>query len=364
MSASRLPKTRRPAPPAPFVPPYPASWFDHFKVWVERLPIAWWLFYLIAAAFLEGIQVAILSREGIFRDYGVQFFQFFFPITWILATFLMHAFDRRAKTALERFRPALKPEGTTYVRLLYELTTLPAGRTILAGLAGLAFGLGTVFLMPISFLDYPLFGMNSTPIAVTFTVAVFLPTLWFWFTLVYHTIHQLRTVHKIYVRHAQVDLYRLRPVYALAGLTAATALGFAAYTYPWLTDPGLQAGSSLSGYTLVLSPPFYVWPILIFVWPLWGAHRILVERKDQALADLGQRKQTITTRFHAQIDRGRLGGIDEYHKALTTLDLESAAIEKIPTWPWPRGMFRNLMAAFLLPLFIWLLQFGLAKLLQ
>ena len=41
----------------------------------------------------------------------------------------------------------------------------------------------------------------------------------------------------------------------------------------------------------------------------------------------------------------------------------AAALEKIPTWPWPRGMFRNLMAAFLLPVFIWLIQFVLQKML-
>jgi hypothetical protein len=55
--------------------------------------------------------------------------------------------------------------------------------------------------------------------------------------------------------------------------------------------------------------------------------------------------------------------MDEIHKALVTIDLEAAALEKIPTWPWPRGMFRNLLAAFLLPVFLWLVQFGLQRLL-
>jgi len=111
-----------------FVPPYPPSWVDRFTDWVDRLPIPWWSFYLIAALLLEVIQVTILWREGIFDTYGVQFLQFFFPVNYVLAVFLMHAFDRRAMTAIERFRPALRPDASPYPRLQYELTTLPPAR--------------------------------------------------------------------------------------------------------------------------------------------------------------------------------------------------------------------------------------------
>ena len=348
-----------------FVPPYPPSWVDRFTDAVERLPIPWWSVYLIFALVLEAIQVMILWRDGIFTTFGVQFFQFFFPVNYVLATFLMHAFDRRAMTALERFRPTLRPNASPYPSLLYELTTLPARPTILAGLIGLAFGAISVAVGQVGLQDYPMFGLNASPTALTFMLVTFVPTLWFWFTLIYHTIHQMRTVSRIYTHQTQVDLYRLQPVYALAGLTAVTALGFAIYTYPWLADPGLQAGALPTAYGMVvfLTLPFYLWPILIFVWPLWGAHRILVERKEAELADVGHRRESITQRFHKRAARDPLVGMDEFHKALSTLELEAAALEKIPTWPWPRGMFRNLMAAFLLPVFVWLIQFGLQRLL-
>src|SRR3989304_5243394 len=118
------PKTKRtssPGPPVPtFAPPYPPSWVDRFTDWVDRLPIPWWSFYLVVALLLEVIQVTILWRGGVFDRYGVQFFQFFFPVNYVLAIFLMHAFDRRAQTALERFRPALRPGASPYSSLLYE----------------------------------------------------------------------------------------------------------------------------------------------------------------------------------------------------------------------------------------------------
>jgi hypothetical protein len=31
--------------PPPTTLPYPPSWFDHLKAWVDRLPIPFWLFY-------------------------------------------------------------------------------------------------------------------------------------------------------------------------------------------------------------------------------------------------------------------------------------------------------------------------------
>ncbi len=348
-----------------FVPPYPPSWVDRFTDRVDRLPIPWWSFYLIVGLLLEVLQVTILWRDGIFATHGVQFFQFYFPINYVLAIFLMHAFDRRAMIALERFRPALRPDASPYPRLQYELTTLPPRPTIMAGLIGLAFGAFSVAAGQVGLQDYPMFGLNASPTALTFMLATFIPTLWFWFTLIYHTIHQMRTVSRIYTQQTQVDLHRLQPVYALAGLTALTALGFAVYTYPWLADPGAQPGALPTAYSTVvfLTLPFYVWPILIFVLPLWGAHRILVERKEAELAEAGRRRESIAQRFHQRLERDPLGGMGEFHNALATLELESAALEKIPTWPWPRGMFRNLMAAFLLPVLLWLIQYVLQRLL-
>ncbi len=349
--------------PAPFVPPYPASWVDALTAFVDRLPIPWWSFYLLVALLLEGVQVGILWRDGIFRDHGVAFFQFFFPVNYVLAAFLMHALDRRAVSALESFRPALREGSRPFATLQYELTTLPRRRTLVAGLIGLAFGAVSVALLPSGLADYPMAGLNATPLALTFMLFNFVPTLWLWFTLIYHTIHQMRTVHRIYTRETRVDLFRLQPFYALAGLAAVTALGFAIYTYPWLTDPGAQYGTGQLDISLLLTTPFYLWPMAIFIWPLWGAHRSLVEHKSQALAEVGARRRSLLDRFHLALEGKTLRGIDQVNKALATLELEASALEKVPTWPWPRGMFRNLLGAFLLPVVLWLIQFGLGKLL-
>jgi hypothetical protein len=347
-----------------FVPPYPPSWVDWLTARVDRLAVPWWSFYLLWALILEVIQITILWRDGLFRSHGVDFFQFFFPVNYVLAAFVMHALDRRAASSLERFRPALRKGARPYESLLFELTTLPRRTTVVAGLIGLAFGAFSVAILPSGLQDYPMAGLNASPTALAFMTFTFVWTLFFWFTLIYHTIHQMRTVHRIYSRETEVDLYRLQPFYALAGLASVTALGFAIYTYPWLADPGVQySGDGQADLAVLLTMPFYLWPLAIFVWPLWSAHRALARHKEAALEEAGRRRQAITVRFHGRLEHDPLDGMDEFHKALATLDLEAAALEKIPTWPWPRGMFRNLTAAFLLPVFIWLIQYVLQRVL-
>jgi len=345
-----------------FLPPYPPSWVDRFTDWVERLPVPWWLFYLVVGLLLETIQIYILSSGSVFDAFGVHLFQFYFPINYVLALFLMHALDRRGTTALERFRPALRPQPGVEERMAYELTTLPARPTIVAGLAGLAFGVVGILGTGASLREYPMFGMNTTPAGYAFAAATFIPTLWVWFTLIYHTIHQLRVVRRIYAKETRVDLYRLRPIYALAELTALAAAGFAVYTYPWLEDL-LNAASELSLAVVVLNLPFFAWPIVIFLWPLWGAHRTLVELKEAALTEAATRSKSLAGLLHERIDHGQLARIDEVHKAIMALEAEIARLLKVPTWPWHPGTFRGLLAAVFLPLLLWVVQFGLQRLL-
>ncbi|HLF81337.1 MAG TPA: hypothetical protein VI410_06165 [Anaerolineales bacterium] len=326
------------------------------------MPIPWWLFYLAIGLVLEAIQIYIVWSGGVFDAFGIHFFQFYYPVNYVLALYLMHAFDRRARTALERFRPVLRPEAGVEARLRYELTTLPARPTILAGAIGLAFGVLGSLGMGMDLRTYPVFGMNTTQTGYLFLAATFIPTLWVWFTFIYHTIHQLRVVRRIYAQETRVDLYRLRPIYALAELTALAAVGFAVYTYPWLEDL-LNAASELNLAAVVLNVPFFAWPIVIFLWPLWGAHRTLVELKEAALTEAATRSKSLSALLHERIDQQKLSAIDEVHKAITALEFETARLLKIPTWPWHPGTFRGLLAAVLLPLVLWIVQFGLQRLL-
>ena len=53
--------------------------------------------------------------------------------------------------------------------------------------------------------------------------------------------------------------------------------------------------------------------------------------------------------------------MDDLSKALASLEIERASLERVPTWPWERGTLRSLVAALLLPLILWLAQAFLEK---
>ena len=56
--------------------------------------------------------------------------------------------------------------------------------------------------------------------------------------------------------------------------------------------------------------------------------------------------------------------MNERHKALSSLEIERAVLERVPTWPWERGTLRSLVAAILIPLLVWAIQAVLQRYLR
>lgn len=54
--------------------------------------------------------------------------------------------------------------------------------------------------------------------------------------------------------------------------------------------------------------------------------------------------------------------MDTMNKAMASLEIERAALVRVPTWPWDPGTLRTVIAALLLPIIIWLIQYGLERL--
>ncbi len=55
--------------------------------------------------------------------------------------------------------------------------------------------------------------------------------------------------------------------------------------------------------------------------------------------------------------------MDDLYKAIASLDLERAILNKIPTWPWEPGSIRGGVVALLIPVFVWLAQYVLTRVL-
>ena len=303
---------------------------------------------------------------------------------WLSAHFayllgLMHYLDRAAAAALESCQPVLhvgRGSGTSgrsgapsLSELRYRLTTMPRPAALWASLWGAVLGVG----LPLAFIRGPasgtssladtfgLFRLSSSPLAILVSLVHLTLTQAILGALVYHTVRQLHMIDRIYAAYARVNLYRLQPLYAFSIPTALTAGGLVLYDYAWFgTAPELLS----QPVSLSLSAFFAVVAAITFAWPLLGSHRRLVAEKRRMLAESSARFEATVVVLHQRVDNRALRQMDDFNKALASLEIEQTFLRRIPTWPWEPGTVRGLAAALGLPIVIWLIQFGLQRILQ
>ena len=356
-----------------FTPPYPPSWFDGFTDWVDRLPGPAWAFYLFLAAAMALAETVIQWKEGAF-PVGT-----FHPVhLWTVSNIayllgVMHYLDKSAASAIVSFRPLLIAAKSTrrpavddqskFADLSYRLTTLPPRPALIATIAGVAFAVVVFSLQPPGgAVPTPLMGTARTVLSTASVLAVFIPMNGIAILFLYHAVHQLRQVSRIYTRHARINVYQLHPLYALSRPGAFTALGLIAYIYIWTA-----LGASLERSPAPVENGLALVSVAIagaaFVLPLQGAHRRLTAEKEARLAEATSRFEAATIALHSQLDRGRLLQMDHLNKALASLEIEQNALRKIPTWPWQPGAIRAVVAALLLPVAVWAIQTLLGRVL-
>ncbi len=288
-SKRALPPPPRPARPKAdlstrsFVPPYAASWIDHLTDWVDRLPMPWWLFYMLMALLFSGLVALVLWRTGVYAAVGFHPLQIWLPSLPAYLLGLVHGLDRSSVSAMQRFRPAFRGDDRAFASAVYRMTTLPARPGLVfpvaATLVSLPFG-------PLEFSQLQTGGLDSVP---GLFIVLLAPLYFTAYVFFYHTWHQLREIHHIHLEYSEVHLARIRPLYSLSQVTALTALGVVIINYGWLlAQPGLNlinwASLVENGFLLMLA-------LVVFVWPLWGAHRLLTEAKEARLADVAARKE-------------------------------------------------------------------------
>lgn len=352
--------------------PYPASWVDRLTATVDRHWIPWWLAYLLCALAAYLVMVLVQALTGGYRPGQYALFHL-----WVVGNFayllaLIHALDHSAAGALDAFRSVLRfepAEGSAaedFDDLAYRLTTMAPGPVMVASLLGVLLGTGiplVLFRTPSPIISdlpqvAPQFGFSAHPASLLSMLLLSSFASAVQGVFVYHTLHQLRWIDRIYRNHAGLNLFRLQPLYAFSRTTALTAVGLAVFNYAWYgTAPALLEQPASVGLAIF----FLVVTVITFAWPLYGAHRQLLAEKRRLLSEGAERFERVVGQLHARVDSGDLERMDELTKALTSLEIEQAALRRIPTWPWEPGTLRNLLAALLLPLVVWFLQTLLAR---
>jgi hypothetical protein len=333
-------------------PAYAPSWIDHLTAGVARLPGPSWSYYLGLGLFLFALQTAVLWAEGalpisstVHRVHG------FLAAAIALFLLLFHYLDQRASGALKVLRPTLKVCDKEYAELHHRFTTLPMRLTLLASLVALTF----MALIETIGEHYHLDPLNSFPISGHTLRFLYWVAWWLFGAFLYHTVRQLRLIDRIYTERTHINLFRMKPLWALSNLTALTAGSLTMIPYgfvlvnpriDWTEDPVVL------GFYLVIT--FFA--AATFIWPQLGIHRLQVAEKERLLDEANQRFETTILEMHQRIDSGQLEKITDLNMVLASLEIEKSALRRIATWPWEPEVVRLLVTALAMPLGLWLIQ--------
>ena len=347
----------------PITRPYQPSWVDRLNDRVNRLPVPPWVFYLGLWLLLILIQSGSKWLDGV-QSFGqlrwIYIFYTFYGVYFLAA---IHYLDNWAKAAFNTFRPTLAVNEAEQSLLFYQLTTMPA-RTV--GLLSAATLVSLIILIqPLIIPLWKTMGFFHRSMAATLVDLGL-----FWFNalvvavFVYHTLRQLRWISRIHKTATHINLFQIRPLYSLSGLTARTGgilllvgsiIGQQAGTHGEFTpDPYALEMSSL--FTL-LSVVFYsLLAVAVFFLPLLGLHQLLLKEKERLQAEADSRLQAHIQELHRRIDAHQLQDADAINKHMASLALERDIMVKLPTWPWQPGTLNLILTAVLLPIILWFMQ--------
>jgi len=331
--------------------PYKPSWIDDFTQWVEKMSMRAWIFYLVFGIALILIQILFLWLDGGLQAQDILPVIIFngFAVPFLLA--LIHLLDNQAVTAVNAIRPILDMSEDELDHYKYGLASMPFLQPLIVGVILMLMTIlaPLVAIEPIRYAALegrPLFGVVFHIIdkGSAFLMGVFL----------YHTVRQLRLVSAIHLNRLRINLFHLGPLQAFSRLTATTAVGIMAFVYLWmfinpelLTDP----------VNLGLAALFMIFAVSLFVWPLYGVHRLMLTEKEKTLHDLDERFEEVFSEFNQRFQEEDYVRVERLNGIISSLDIQYRRVESFPTWPWSSQTAQFMLTAVALPLLLMIIGF-------
>ena len=227
---------------------------------------------------------------------------------------------------------------------------MPSRPVFVLSLVGLILGL-TYIPLALTEVDVQKSKYFSSPASIAMDSLVSVLFAILLVTVLYHTFHQLRMVSRIYTRHTNVSIFDIGPLYALSRVTATTTVAMLFFVYIGLTFYGDWQGTSpVPGATAVV---FVLIALATFVWPLFGAHRLLQKEKVRWKSEVSRRMEAVSLELHQRVDTQDFRDADTLKDTLDGLIAERGVLDKVPTWPWEPEAVRAVATAVLLPVVLW-----------
>jgi hypothetical protein len=328
--------------------PLKPSWIHRFFAWVYGLPIPAWLFYFLILFTVGAIQHLFVWWKGILE---VGQFNVFLALSgiWLVEQlyYFGHLNPQIARQALDEIRPLLDLDDEGFKRLSYEFIMTPSSPPLILPILGFLFGL--------------VFAAAVRPLSpeINYALPEFVYLTWgltqaMTFVSVYAIIRQLGMVNKVITQIIKVDIYNLNSLYGLSRLTASigVAIGVIAFLNNFILVP--QHIESTLHVVFYLS--FLILGLAVFVLPLTEINRRLREEKNRLLKIVNIQIEDAFEKVRKDFQSNDLEQMPSLHASIEIMLKEKTLLETIPTWPWAPSTFRGFLAAVFLPLFLWLVQ--------
>lgn len=337
--------------------PYKPSWVDRFLDWLDGLPLPNWMamlaIYLIVVLMLH----ASVWIDGVV-PFGTPDGGAFFNGLWsVIPLFFLLNLDRIATRAVDKFSVLVPSKRKELERIRYEMTNIPA-RPVLA----LTMLMATILLIAAYFDPAFLYQGISSLVSLTLFMIVGIFSYSFAPILLYHGVRQLNLVAKAYRLVGEVNLFRLQPLYAFSGLTMVSSLFWVLLLNMNLISNAVFAESETDIlFSTVINMPFLFLAFATFLFPLWGIHRRIQNKKEAELDQNGMQVEKSHQTLYRHLNKNDFKKGSDMEKSLASLYRMREQIEKVPTWPWNPGTLRSFLSAVFLPLGVWLLQQVLSR---
>jgi hypothetical protein len=263
---------------------------------------------------------------------------------------LIHLLHNQAVTALNTMSPVLDMTVPELDEVRYRLSTMPLPAPLVAGLALLAL---VIFMEQLSALPVRYAALEQLPVFSPVFQIVDKSSALLMGILLYHTIRQLRLVNAVNARCARVNLFNQGPPQAFSKLTASTAVGLVVGVYGWIViNPDLLADP----VSLVFLAALTILAVAVFVWPLFGTHRLMEAEKARMLHEIDLRFEAAFAELYQRLEQDNYTGIDRLNATISSLEIQRKRIGSIATWPWRPGTARFALTAIGLPLILTTIQ--------
>lgn len=319
-------------------------WLYRFIDWSNSTPIQIWgvaiVFYIASGGLLHLARYLFEAGSPQF-DAGLFFPGIYFTILisfWHWTNLLAHSF-------LETFGRGVGKRTAEIKRIHTDFISLSERQSAVLFILG-------IFLAIFYAQDFiRQFGFTQLASMVAlFLVA--LPASVLQLYSMFRILVQLVKLTELYNEIKDINLFNLKPVYALSRYSYSYAF-IGMLTVVLIDSVSLLQHESIDWANHILSLGLV---LVLLVAPTLGIGRRLRAEKDKDLQYLGNQLNSLYDETSLMVKRRKLATIPQLNSAAMALERQIEKVQKIPTWPWNPGSLRNLFIPVLLPLLIAILQ--------